>query len=41
MKLEGERKAKLEIAKNLKAARLPIEQIQAITGLSAEELENS
>ena len=37
----GELKAKLEIAKNLKAAGLPTQQIQAITGLSAEELEDS
>ena len=34
----GELKAKLEIAKNLKAAGLPVEQIQAMTGLSAEAI---
>jgi predicted transposase/invertase (TIGR01784 family) len=37
--VEGELKAKLEIAKNLKAAGLPLEQIKAITGLSTAELE--
>jgi predicted transposase/invertase (TIGR01784 family) len=36
---EGELKAKLEIAKNLKSAGLPLEQIKVITGLSTEELE--
>jgi predicted transposase/invertase (TIGR01784 family) len=35
----GKLETKLEIAKNLKAAGLPLEQIKMITGLSAEELE--
>jgi predicted transposase/invertase (TIGR01784 family) len=38
---EGEQKAKLEIAKNLKAAGLTLEQIQTAIGLSAEELEQN
>ncbi len=37
----GELKAKLEIAKNLKTAGLTLKQIQAITGLSAVELEKN
>jgi predicted transposase/invertase (TIGR01784 family) len=37
--MEGELKAKLEIAKNLKAAGIPTDQIKVMTGLSAEELE--
>jgi predicted transposase/invertase (TIGR01784 family) len=37
---KGEQKAKLEIAKNLKAAGMTTAQIQAVTGLSAEELES-
>jgi predicted transposase/invertase (TIGR01784 family) len=37
----GEQKAKLEIAKNLKAARITIEQIKSMTGLTAEELEQN
>ena len=37
----GEQKAKLEIARNSKAAGLSLQQIQAITGLSAEELEQN
>ena len=36
----GEFKAKLEIAKNLKAAGLLAEQIQAMTGLSLEDINN-
>jgi predicted transposase/invertase (TIGR01784 family) len=43
--LEGEARgkleAKLEIAKNLKAAGLPTDQIKVMTGLSAEELEQN
>jgi predicted transposase/invertase (TIGR01784 family) len=35
----GKLEAKLEIAKNLKAAGLPTDQIKVMTGLSAEELE--
>jgi predicted transposase/invertase (TIGR01784 family) len=38
---EGELKAKLEIARNLKAAGMSIEQIQTITGLQASDLEHS
>ncbi len=38
---EGKLEAKLEIARNSKAARLSLEQIQAITGLSAEELKQN
>jgi predicted transposase/invertase (TIGR01784 family) len=38
-KSEGKLEAKLEIARNSKAAGLTLEQIQAITGLSAEELQ--
>jgi predicted transposase/invertase (TIGR01784 family) len=38
---EGEQKAKLEIAKNLKAAGLTLEQIQTAIGLSAEKLEQN
>jgi predicted transposase/invertase (TIGR01784 family) len=37
----GEQKAKLEIAKKLKAAGLTLEQIQTAIGLSAEELEQN
>ncbi len=37
----GKLEAKLEIAKNLKAAGLPLEQIEAMTGLSAKELERN
>ncbi len=39
--LEGELKAKLEVARNSKATGLTLEQIQAITGLSTEELEQN
>ena len=38
---EGKLEAKLEIAKNLKAAGLPLEQIKAATGLSVEELKQN
>ncbi len=37
----GELKAKLEVARNSKATGLTLEQIQAITGLSAEELKQN
>jgi predicted transposase/invertase (TIGR01784 family) len=40
-KLEGKLEAKLEVARSSKAAGLSLEQIQAITGLSAEELEQN
>lgn len=37
----GKLEAKLEIAKNLKAAGLPLEQIKTITGLSTKELKQN
>jgi predicted transposase/invertase (TIGR01784 family) len=37
-RLEGERKRAVEIAKNLKAINLAVEQIHRATGLSAEEI---
>jgi hypothetical protein len=36
---QGEQKAKLEIAKSMKAAGMTNAQIQAITGLSTSDLE--
>jgi predicted transposase/invertase (TIGR01784 family) len=35
---EGEQKGKVEIAKNLKAIGLAVEQIHRVTGLSTEEI---
>ena len=37
----GIREANLKIAQNLKAAGMSVEQIQAITGLSSEDLEKA
>ena len=40
-KSEGKLEAKLEVARNSKATGLSLKQIQAITGLSAAELEQN
>ena len=37
---EGMEKGKYEIARNMKADKLPIETIMKYTGLSAEEIDN-
>ena len=36
---QGEKRKQLEIAKNMKEEKIPIEQIEKITGLSLEEIE--
>lgn len=37
---QGEKRKQLEIAKNMKEEKIPIEQIEKITGLSLKEIEN-